>query len=71
MLLAPQLVVHVRVVDDFAGQEHAAIGKPLARLVRVVDGAIDAVAEAELLREMDGQPPGSAHESVRADFVND
>ena len=33
-----------------------AIGKPLARLVGVVDGAIDAVAEAEFAREVDGQP---------------
>ena len=48
-----QLIVDVRVVDDFAGQEHAAIGKALARLVGVVDGAIDAVTEAELAREVD------------------
>ena len=54
----PQLLVHVRVVDDFAGEEHAAVGKALARLIRVVDGAIDAVAEAELAREMDGEAAG-------------
>ena len=34
------------------------IGKALARLIGVVDGAIDAVTEAELAREMDGQAPG-------------
>jgi hypothetical protein len=42
-------------VDDLAGEEHFAIGEPLARLIGVVDGAIDAVAEAELPREVDGQ----------------
>ncbi len=65
MLLAPQLVVHVRVVDDFAGQEHAAIGEPLARLVGVVHGAIDAVAEAEFLGQMDRQPAGLPDEARR------
>ena len=54
--LRAQLVVDVRVVDDFAGQEHLPVGKPLARLIGVVDGAIDAVAEAELAREVHGQP---------------
>ena len=34
------------------------VGKPLARLVGVVDGAIDAVAEAEFLREVNRQPAG-------------
>ena len=53
-----QLFVDVRVVDDFAGQVHAAIGEALARLVGVVDRAVDAVAEAEFLREVDGQAPG-------------
>ena len=59
-----QLLVDVRVVDDFAGQIHAAIGEALPRLVGVVDGAIDAVAEAEFAREMDGQPPGSNVKSL-------
>ena len=53
--LGAQLVVDVRVVDDFAGQVHLPIGKPLARLIGVVDGAVDAVAEAELAREVDGE----------------
>ena len=48
-------VVDVRVVDDLAGQEDLPVGKPLARLVGVVDGAIDAVAEAELAREVHGR----------------
>ena len=54
--LGAQLIVDVGVVDDFPGQEHAAIGKALARLVGVVHGAVDAVAEAELAREEHGQP---------------
>ena len=48
-----QLVVDVRVVDDLAGQEDAPVGEPPARLVGVVDRAIDAVAEPEFPREMD------------------
>ena len=51
--LRAQLIVDVRVVDDFAGQEDVPLGKPPARLVGVVDGAVDAVAEAELAGEED------------------
>ena len=54
--LGAQPVVDVRVVDDLAGQEDAAIRKPLARLIRIVDGAIDAIAESEFAREMNRQP---------------
>ena len=36
--------VHVGVVDDLARQEDAAVRELLARLVRVLDGAVDAVA---------------------------
>jgi hypothetical protein len=53
-----ELIVDVRVVDDLAGQENALVRKLLARLVRVVDRAIDAVAEAEFRREMDRQTAG-------------
>ena len=56
MPVGAQLLVDVRVVDDFAGQEDASIGKALARLVGVVDGAIDAVAEAELAGQMEREP---------------
>ena len=59
MPMRAQLVVDVGVVDDFAGQEHRAIRKPLARLIRVVDRAVDAVAEAELAREVHRQPTGA------------
>src|SRR5206468_115401 len=51
----PKLFVDMRVVNDFAGEKYSLIGEPLAGLVGVVDGAIDAVAEAEFAREMDGQ----------------
>ncbi len=46
----------MRVVDDFAGQEHLPVWKLPARLIRVVDGAVDAVAEAELASEVHDEP---------------
>ena len=66
-----QPIVHVRVVDDLAGQEDVAPGEPPARLVGVVDGAVDAVAEAELAREVDGQAAGFELIVVGADVVDD
>jgi hypothetical protein len=42
-------------VDDLAGEKHLAIREALARLIRVVDGAVDAIAEAELAREVNGE----------------
>jgi hypothetical protein len=45
----------VRVVDDLAGEEYAAVWKALARLIRVVDRAVDALAEPQLARELDRQ----------------
>ena len=51
-----QPVVDVRVVDDLAGQEDVAAGKPAPRLIGVVDRPIDAVAEAELAGEMEREP---------------
>ena len=56
--LRAQLIVDVRVVDDLAGQDDRRDRETLARLVGVIDRAIDAVAEAELAREMDRQPAG-------------
>src|SRR5688572_32108558 len=50
--------VDVGVVNDFARQEDAAIGKLAARLIGVIDGAIDAVTEAEFLRELEMKRPG-------------
>ena len=50
-----QPLVDVGVVDDLAGEKDVAPGKWRDRLVRVVDGAVDAVAEAELPRQVDGE----------------
>jgi len=41
---------------DFSGQMDGTIRKAASRLVRVIDRAVHAVAEAELTREMNGQP---------------
>jgi hypothetical protein len=46
----------VRVVDDFAGQEHLTVRKLSARLIRVVDGAVDAVAETKLASQVYEEP---------------
>jgi hypothetical protein len=66
-----QLLVDVRVVDDLAGQEDVAVGKALPRLIGIVDGAVDAVTEAELAREMDRQPARPVREIVGLDAVDD
>ena len=42
-------------MDDLAGDEDAPVRELLAGLVRVFDCALDAVAEAELLREKERQ----------------
>ena len=57
-VLLPQLIVHVRVVDDLPGEEDALYRKALAGLVGVVDRPIDAVAEAEFPGEVDRETPG-------------
>jgi hypothetical protein len=54
--------VHVGVVDDLTREEHPPVGKLLACLVRVLDGAVDAVAEAELAGQLQ-------HERARARLV--
>jgi hypothetical protein len=66
-----QLLVDVRVVNDLAGQVDRALRKPLARLVRVVDGAIHAVAEAELSREVDGETSRAVGELVGLDAIDE
>ena len=68
--LGAEAVVDVRVVDDLAGEKHAAIRKPLARLIGVVDRAVDAVAEPELAREMDRETPGPVLEVVGLDLLD-
>jgi hypothetical protein len=54
--LRAELIVDMRVVDDFARQVDRVVWKATARLVGVVDGAIDAVAEAELPCEVHREP---------------
>src|SRR5690606_40519091 len=49
-------LVDVRVVDDLADEEDAAVRELVCGLVRVLDGAVHAVAEAEF----GGQPDGDA-----------
>ena len=63
--LGAQVFVHVRVVDDFAREEHLAVRKSLARLVRVIDRAVHAVAEPELSSEVHRQPSGLVGEILR------
>ncbi len=46
-------------------------GKAPPRLIGVVDRAIDAVAEAELARELDGQAAGPVGEVVGLDAIDE
>ena len=46
-------------------------GNALARLVRVVDGAVDAVAESEFAREVHRQPSRAIGEVVGLDLLDD
>lgn len=57
------------VMNDLACQQDAAIGKGLSGLVGVIDGAIDAIAEAEFPGEVDGQATRgyTSRRSVAAD----
>ena len=66
-----ELIVDVRIVDDFAGQEDRAIGEAGACLIGVVHGAIDAVAEPELRRETDGEPAGLVAIAIRPDSLDE
>ena len=62
------LVVDLGVVDDLAEQiDGAGRRKHAARGVGQIDGALDAVAEAEFLGQLDRQAPGSGeHAAVDA-----
>ena len=66
-----QPIVDVRVVDDLAGEKDVAAGEARDRLVGVVDGAIDAVAEAELAGEVEREPPLVVAEVAGADLVDE
>ena len=50
--------IDMRVMDDLTSQVHAPVGKPLARLIRVIHRALDPIAEPEFPRQMDRQPAG-------------
>src|SRR5690606_12826688 len=67
----PHALVHVRVVDDLADQEDPLVRELVCGLVGVVDGAIDAVAEAELLGEADGDVAELRGVAACAQLVDD
>ena len=50
-------LVHIRIVDDLTDQIDLLLREVVHSFVGVVDGPIDAVAEAELVREPDGDIP--------------
>jgi hypothetical protein len=58
-------------MNDLAGEIHPPIREPPASLIRVVDRAIDAVAEAEFACEVHGQPPGAIGEVFGLDLFNE
>ena len=64
------LVVDLRVVDDLAENIDRLLGKDLARGIGQVNGALDAVAEAELLGELDGQVAGGKDMPAGADALD-
>src|SRR6185436_12511298 len=51
-----ETAIHIGVVNDLAGEKHAAIRKLAAGLVRVVDGPVNAVAKAEFPGELEVEP---------------
>jgi hypothetical protein len=61
----------VRVVNDLTGERHWQSGEALPRLVGVLHRSLDAVAETELAREMDGEPPGAVREVVALDAFDE
>jgi hypothetical protein len=52
------LIVDLRVMNNLAENVDGLIGEDLASRISEVDGAFDAVAEAELLGELDGEIAG-------------
>ena len=65
------LVVDFRVVDDFAEQINGFVGREIfSRGVGEVNGALDAVAKAELLRELDREAVRGKHAAVGADALD-
>src|SRR5439155_16351336 len=62
---------YVGIVDDLAHQEQAAIRELGPRLVRVLDGAVHAVAEPELVRQPEGQVAHDEGVAAAADHIHD
>jgi hypothetical protein len=58
-------------MNDLAREIDAPFREPPASLIRVVDRAVDAVAEAEFSCEVHGQPPGPIGEIIRLDLLDD
>ncbi len=58
------------VVDDLAGEKDVAPGEPRDRLVGIVDGAVDAVAETELAGQVNGEATLLVAVVARAHFVD-
>ncbi len=69
--LRAEPIVDVGIVNNLVGEIHALVRKPLAGLVRVVDGAVDAVAEPEFPGEVDCQSAALSGEITRPHLVDD
>ena len=65
-----QPLVDIGIVDDLARQEDARVRKALARLVRVVDRAVDPVAEPELPGQVECQASGAPDEPLGAHGID-
>src|ERR1041385_757409 len=66
-----ELLIHVRVVNDFADEERALVRKFRTGLIRVLDRAVDAVAEAEFPGEPKREIADREGVSGPADRVHD
>jgi hypothetical protein len=58
-------------VDDLARDEQVLLGKLLPGFVSVFDGSVDAVAEAELLSEVEREVAGCEREVLRAHAIDE
>ena len=66
-----ELLIDVRVVDDFTDEERALARKLGPCFVRVFDGAIHAIAKAELSREPEREVADLQRVARRADRIDD
>ena len=67
----PQALVDVRVMDDLANQVDGPVGELAASLIRVIDRALDPVAEPELTSQSDRDVPNRDRMVVRFQQVDD